>query len=118
MTIPAHVAHAGFDAFFAGAASMQNCDGVVITVQQQVQRDVLLQVADEGRRIPRRGQHAQAQRRWKLARRCVGRVGMIAALRDAGCQPEGRRALLVGPGGAGGHRACAGRSGRGIARHS
>jgi shikimate dehydrogenase len=101
IVIPAHVAHADLDAFFAGAASLQNCDGVIITVPHK------FSATSYCKSLTKEGEFLGAVN--MLRRNEDGSwhggasdgVGMVAALRDAGCQPEGKRALLIGAGGAG-----------------
>ncbi|SAK88955.1 shikimate dehydrogenase family protein [Caballeronia ptereochthonis] len=101
IVIPAHVAPVDLDAFFAGIARLQNCDGVIITVPHKFSATAFCEsLTDEGaflgavnmlKRNPDGSWHGGAS----------DGIGMVAALRDAGCEPKGKRALLIGAGGAG-----------------
>jgi shikimate dehydrogenase len=101
VVIPAQVAPADLDAFFAGVAPMQNCDGVIITVPHKFAATAYC------RSLTKEGAFLGAVN--MLRRNADGSwhggasdgVAMLAALRDAGCQPPGKRALLIGAGGAG-----------------
>jgi shikimate dehydrogenase len=101
VVIPAHVAPADLDTFFAGVAATRNVDGVIVTVPHKFA-------------ATRHCQSLSAEAAFLGATNMLRRnadgtwhggasdgVGMLAALRDAGCRPQARRALLVGAGGAG-----------------
>ena len=79
--IPVHVAAADFDVFMAAAKRGQNIDGIVVTIPHKF---AALRHCDE----------ASDRARFLGA-------AMVAALRRAGCEPGGRRALVIGAGGAG-----------------
>jgi shikimate dehydrogenase len=99
--IPVHVAPADFDAFVAAAKRGQNIDGIVITIPHKFaalrhcdeasDRARFLGAANVLRRI--------AADRWRGD--MTDGTAMVAALRRAGFQPAGRRALVIGAGGAG-----------------
>jgi len=99
--IPVHVAAVDFDAFMAAAKHGQNIDGIVITIPHKFaalrhcdeasDRARFLGAANVLRRI--------APDRWRGD--MTDGDAMVAALRAAGCEPGGRRALVVGAGGAG-----------------
>src|SRR5215475_6939688 len=99
--IAMQVAPADIDAFFAVAKRVQNIDGIVVTVPHKLAAtrhcDVLsgrsraLAVVNAMRREP--------DGRWSGD--MTDGVALVAALRAAGCDPKGRRALVVGAGGAG-----------------
>src|SRR5215475_8890384 len=99
--IAMQVAPADIDAFFAVAKRVQNIDGIVVTVPHKLAAtrhcDVLsgrsraLAVVNAMRREP--------DGRWSGD--MTDGVALVAALRAAGCEPKGRRALVVGAGGAG-----------------
>ena len=99
--IPMQVAAADIDAFFAVAKRVQNVDGIVVTVPHKLaatrhcdvlsQRSRALAAVNAMRRGP--------DGRWSGD--MTDGVALVAALRAAGCEPKGRRALVVGAGGAG-----------------
>lgn len=101
VVVPAHVRPADLAAFMDVAACMPNVDGVIATVPHKFAivplcHAVSARAASIGAvNIVRR----DAQGRW-FGDMCDGE-GYVTALRKAGCEPAGRRALLVGAGGAG-----------------
>ncbi|BAN25282.1 shikimate dehydrogenase family protein [Caballeronia insecticola] len=101
IVIPAHVAPADLDAFFAGIARLQNCDGVIITVPHKFSATAFCKtLTDEGAFLGAVNMlKRNADGSWHGG--ASDGIGMVAALRDAGCDPAGKRALLIGAGGAG-----------------
>jgi shikimate dehydrogenase len=101
IVVPAHVKPADIDAFFALTERMPNVDGIIVTVPHKFDAARLCaHVSPRARSIGaanvvRRGDDG----RWQ-ADMCDGE-GYVAGLRKAGCEPKGKRALLVGAGGAG-----------------
>src|SRR6266852_4596899 len=99
--IPVHVAPADFDAFVAAAKRGQNIDGFIITIPHKF---AALRHCDEASDRARflgaaNVLHRVAPGRWRGD--MTDGTAMVAALRRAGCEPGGRRALVVGAGGAG-----------------
>ncbi|VTU31856.1 Shikimate dehydrogenase [Variovorax sp. PBL-H6] len=101
IVVPAHVRPQDLAAFMEVASRMPNVEGVIATVPHKFAMAGLCQaVAPRAASIGavnvvRRG----AEGRW-FGDMCDGE-GYVAGLRKAGCEPEGRRVLLVGAGGAG-----------------
>ncbi|CAN0624925.1 shikimate dehydrogenase [Burkholderia multivorans] len=101
LVVPAHVAPDGLAAFFAGVAAMRNVDGVIVTVPHKFDaaafcaslsaEAAFLGAANTLRRRPDGGWHGGM----------FDGSGFVAALADEGCDLRGKRALLVGAGGAG-----------------
>jgi shikimate dehydrogenase len=101
LVVPAHVAPDDLAAFFAGVAPMRNVDGVIITVPHKFsaaayctsfsEEAAFLGAVNTLRRAPDGGWHGGM----------FDGTGFVAALADAGCDLSGKRALLVGAGGAG-----------------
>ncbi|MCC8392647.1 shikimate dehydrogenase [Paraburkholderia sp. MMS20-SJTR3] len=101
LVAPAHVAPADLAAFFAGVTPMRNVDGVIVTVPHKFSAaGFCTSLTDEAeflgavntlRRTPDGGWHGGM----------FDGTGQVAALADAGCEPKGKRALLIGAGGAG-----------------
>jgi shikimate dehydrogenase len=99
--IPVHVAASDFDAFMAAAKRVINLDGIIVTIPHKF---AALRHCDEvSERVRFLGAvnvlHRVAYGRWRGD--MTDGFAMVAALRKAGCAFEGRRALLVGAGGAG-----------------
>jgi shikimate dehydrogenase len=99
--VPIHVTAADFDAFMAAAKRVINLDGIVITIPHKF---AALRHCDET--TERAGflgavnlLHRIAGGRWRGD--MTDGVAMVAALRKAGFEPHGRRALIAGAGGAG-----------------
>jgi shikimate dehydrogenase len=101
IVVPAHVKPADIDAFFALAERMPNVDGILVTVPHKF--DAVRLCAHVSARARSIGAANVVRRaadgRWD-ADMCDGE-GYVAGLRKAGCEPRGKRALLVGAGGAG-----------------
>ncbi|AET91312.1 shikimate dehydrogenase substrate binding subunit [Burkholderia sp. YI23] len=101
IVIPAHVAPDDLDAFFAGIGRLQNCDGVIITVPHKFSATTYCKsLTDEGAFLGAVNMlKRNADGTWHGG--ASDGIGMVAALRDAGCEPTAKRALLIGAGGAG-----------------
>jgi shikimate dehydrogenase len=99
--VPMQVAAADIEAFLAVAKRVQNVDGIVVTVPHKLAATRHCDVLSERSRAlgavnaMRRG----ADGRWSGD--MTDGVALVAALRTAGCAPNGRRALVIGAGGAG-----------------
>ena len=101
IVVPAHVAPNDLPAFFAGVAPMRNVDGVIITVPHKFsaaaycksfsEEAAFLGAVNTLRRTPDGAWHGGM----------FDGTGFVAALVDAGCDLQGKCALLVGAGGAG-----------------
>jgi len=99
--MPLHVGAAAFDACLDGLSLARNVDAVVATVPHKfaafrhaataTPRATLLGAANVLRRNQNGTWHADM----------IDGIAFVAALRGAGCDPAGQRALLVGAGGAG-----------------
>ena len=99
--MPAHVAPADLAAWLAGVSLAKNVDGVIATVPHKFacfdlcatasSRAAFLHTVNSMRRNADGSWHGDM----------FDGLGFVAAMRDKGCQPEGKQALLVGAGGAG-----------------
>ncbi|MEO8117994.1 MAG: ThiF family adenylyltransferase [Rhodoferax sp.] len=99
--MPAHVAPKDLAAWLAGVSLAQNVDGIIVTVPHKFacfelcattsDRAAFLHTVNTMRRNSDGSWHGDM----------FDGLGFVAALRDNGCQPEGKKALLVGAGGAG-----------------
>ena len=101
IVIPAHVAPEDLGAFFAGIAPLRYCDGVIVTVPHKFSAtEYCRSLTDEGAFLGAVNMlKRNADGTWHGG--ASDGIGMVAALRDAGCDPKGKRALLIGAGGAG-----------------
>lgn len=101
LVVPLHVGATGLPALLAGLALVRNLDGVIATVPHKfacfalcastTPRAAALGAVNVMRRHHEGGWHGDM---------CDGE-GFLAAMRASGRDPAGRRALLVGAGGAG-----------------
>ncbi|HEY6135763.1 MAG TPA: ThiF family adenylyltransferase [Rubrivivax sp.] len=101
VVLPAHVAPADLAHWAVAAQRMRNCDGIIVTVPHKfaalalchdcTPRALSIGAVNVMRRDAAGG--------W-FGDMCDG-SGYVAGLRNAGCEPRGRRVLLVGAGGAG-----------------
>ena len=99
--VPAHVAPLQLAAWLAGVSLAQNVDGIIVTVPHKFachdlstttsERAAFLHTVNTMRRNPDGSWHGDM----------FDGLGFVSAMRDNGGEPEGKRALLVGAGGAG-----------------
>ena len=99
--VPAHVAPAHFTGFAQQVLAAKNIEGLWLTIPHKTAMLALLDRCD------RFGQVAQAVNAVRrnadggLEGALFDGIGFVAALRHAGFEPRGQRALLIGAGGAG-----------------
>lgn len=101
VVVPAHVLPEDLAGWVDAVTRMRNCDGIIVTVPHKLAVPALCaSLTDRARSIgavnvmrrrPDGGWHGDM---------CDGE-GYVAGLRQAGCEPRGRRVLLIGAGGAG-----------------
>lgn len=99
--IPAHVSPKDLAAWVAGVSLAQNVDGIIVTVPHKFacfdlcattsDRAAFLHTANTLRRNADGTWHGDM----------FDGLGFVSAMQDNGCQPAGKKALLVGAGGAG-----------------
>lgn len=99
--MPAHVAPADLAAWFAGVSLAKNVDGIIATVPHKFacfdlcgtasERAAFLHAVNTMRRNADGSWHGDM----------FDGLGFVSAMQGKGCQPEGKKALLVGAGGAG-----------------
>ena len=99
--VPIHVTADDFDAFMVAAKRVINLDGIVVTMPHKFSAlRHCDEMSDRARFLGAANLlHRLAGGRWRGD--MTDGVAMVAALRKAGCEPAGKRALLVGAGGAG-----------------
>lgn len=99
--VPMQIAPANLETAIRGIKAIGNFDGIIVTVPHKVR---MLALVDDVLPTGRRVGAINAVRR-ERAGRWVGDMfdgkGMVAGLRKNGHEPMGKRALLVGAGGAG-----------------
>jgi shikimate dehydrogenase len=101
LCVPAHVRPADLAGWLAGVSLAANVDGVIVTVPHKFAASALCATLSERaaflgsvntlRRNPDGSWHGDM----------FDGLGYVEAMQARGCQPAGRRALLVGAGGAG-----------------
>ena len=101
LCVPAHVPPADLARWLAGVSLMANVDGIIVTVPHKFAASSLCATLSERaaflggvntlRRNPDGGWHGDM----------FDGLGYVQAMQGRGCNPTGRRALLVGAGGAG-----------------
>ena len=101
MVLPAHVAPAALAGWLSGVSLAQNVDGIIVTVPHKFacfdlcattsERSAFLHTVNTLRRNADGTWHGDM----------FDGLGFVEAMRDNGCQPQGKRVLLVGAGGAG-----------------
>ncbi|MDO9146814.1 MAG: shikimate dehydrogenase [Hydrogenophaga sp.] len=99
--VPAHVAPAHLAEWLRGASLAQNVDGIIVTVPHKFactdlcgttsERAAFLHTVNTMRRNADGSWHGDM----------FDGLGFVTAMQDKGCQPAGKKALLVGAGGAG-----------------
>jgi shikimate dehydrogenase len=99
--VPVHVAADDVEAFINAAERVQNIDGIIVTVPHKFAAYRHCSSATDRAHLLGSVQilRRNADRTWHGDH--LDGEGFVAGIRAAGCRPEGRRALLVGAGGAG-----------------
>ena len=101
VVVPAHVSPADLAAWVAGVGLQRNADGIIVTVPHKFacfdlcattsDRAAFLHTVNTMRRNPDGTWHGDM----------FDGLGYVAAMQGKGCEPAGKKALLVGAGGAG-----------------
>jgi shikimate dehydrogenase len=99
--IPMQVPAVDLDAFMAAAKRVQNIDGIVITVPHKFAAARHCETLSERARVLTAVNVMRRERDGRWSGDMTDGVALVAALRDNGCEPKGRRGLVVGAGGAG-----------------
>lgn len=101
IVVPAHVRPADLTAFFALVERMPNVDGIIVTVPHKFDAARLCRgLTPQARSIGAVNVVRRDEAGHWFGHMCDG-DGYIAGLRKAGCDPRGKRVLLIGAGGAG-----------------
>jgi shikimate dehydrogenase len=99
--IPMQVAVADFDAFMAAVKRVQNIDGIVVTVPHKFAATRHCDMLSERARLLTAVNAMRREPDGRWSGDMTDGVALVAALRADGFAPKGRRALVVGAGGAG-----------------
>jgi shikimate dehydrogenase len=99
--VPVHVDAAGLPAAFAAFRAMRNLGGVVVTVPHKTAAAALCDAVGETGRAVGAVNTIRREPEGRLVADMFDGEGFVAGLRSQGLAPEGRRAYLVGAGGAG-----------------
>ncbi|MBL8350205.1 MAG: shikimate dehydrogenase [Burkholderiaceae bacterium] len=99
--VPAHVAAADFAGFARHVLAARNIDGLWLTIPHKTAAVALLDRCDAAGRAARAVNALRREADGTLSGGLFDGLGFVAALRQQGFAPRGRRVLLVGTGGAG-----------------
>lgn len=99
--VPMHVASADLAAFFALVPALRNCAGVIVTVPHKLAAFTACNTTSERARLLGAVNTIRRDANGRLHGDMFDGLGFVAACRARGCVFVGRRALLVGAGGAG-----------------
>ncbi len=99
--VPLHVTPVDFDAVMAAAKKVRNIDGIVITMPHKFAALAHCDETTERARILGAVNLLRPDRNGRWTGDMTDGTAMVAALQRAGCEPRGKRALVVGAGGAG-----------------
>ena len=99
--IPMQVAVADIDGFMAAAKRVRNIDGIVVTVPHKLAATRHCDVLSERSRALAAVNAMRREPDGRWSGDMTDGIALVAALRAAGCEPDGRNALVAGAGGAG-----------------
>ena len=101
MVMPAHVAPSDLAAWLAGVSLAKNVDGIIVTVPHKFACFDLCATASDSARFLHTVNTMRRNANGTWHGDMFDGLGFVQAMRDNACQPEGKKALLVGAGGAG-----------------
>lgn len=101
MVMPAHVAPSDLAAWLAGVSLAKNVDGIIVTVPHKFACFDLCATASDSATFLHTVNTMRRNANGTWHGDMFDGLGFVQAMRDNGCQPEGKKALLVGAGGAG-----------------
>jgi shikimate dehydrogenase len=99
--VPVHVGAQDFDQFLSAAKRVRNLDGIIITMPHKFAALPHCEEVSERARFLRAVNVLYRVGGGRWGGDMTDGIATVGALRQAGCEPGGRRALLVGAGGAG-----------------
>jgi shikimate dehydrogenase len=101
IVVPAHVLPNDLAAWVASASLAKNVDGIIVTVPHKFACFELCATTSDRARFLRTVNTMRRNADGSWHGDMFDGLGFVAALRDKGCQPAGKKCLLVGAGGAG-----------------
>jgi shikimate dehydrogenase len=99
--MPAHVSPADLGAWLAGVSLAKNVDGIIVTVPHKFASFALCATTSASAAFLRTANTLRRNADGTWHGDMFDGLGFVAAMRDNGCEPQGKKALLVGAGGAG-----------------
>lgn len=100
LCVPGHVAPQDLQAFWAGLRTLKNLDGVIITVPHKMAAITMAdRLSDRAAFLGAVNTLRRTETGWEGD--MFDGLGHVTALQKAGCELQGKRALLAGAGGAG-----------------
>lgn len=99
--MPAHVAPADLAGWVAGVSLAKNVDGIIITIPHKFAAFGLCTTTSERAAFLRAVNTLRRNADGTWHGDMFDGLGFVAAMQENGCDPSGKRALLVGAGGAG-----------------
>jgi shikimate dehydrogenase len=99
--MPAHVSPADLGAWLAGVSLARNVDGIIVTVPHKFASFDLCATASDSAAFLHTVNTMRRNADGSWHGDMFDGLGFVAAMRDKGCEPQGKKALLVGAGGAG-----------------
>lgn len=101
MVMPAHVAPAALATWLSGVSLAHNVDGIIVTVPHKFACFDLCSSTSECATFLHTVNTMRRNADGSWHGDMFDGLGFVQAMRDQACQPEGKKALLVGAGGAG-----------------
>jgi shikimate dehydrogenase len=101
VVVPVHVASGDLETFMRGAAVAKNVDGVIATVPHKFAAYGYCATASARARVLEAVNVLRRNADGSWHGDMVDGIAFVEGVRAAGCDPRGRRALLIGAGGAG-----------------
>jgi shikimate dehydrogenase len=99
--MPAHVSPADLADWLAGVSLAKNVDGIIVTVPHKFASFSLCATTSDSAAFLRTANTLRRNADGSWHGDMFDGLGFVAAMRDKGCEPRGKKVLLVGAGGAG-----------------
>lgn len=101
IVIPVHASPADLAECVRGLSKMQNLDGIIVTVPHKFAMHAFCATATDRAQFLGAVNTLRRNADGSWHGDMVDGIGFVRGIREAGCQPQGARALLIGAGGAG-----------------
>ena len=99
--VPAHVSPAQLNMWALGVSAMQNVDGIIVTVPHKFAATGICSTLSDRARFLQTVNTIRRNADGSWHGDMFDGLGYVTAMKEKGCQPKGKKALLVGAGGAG-----------------